>query len=247
MRLLVRHMPRLPPFSWALNPRGWDARAGNLRPPSASRRRPAGSSMRSTVPSPQATFRPFLSAARTRAGGFPRGLVQHGGGKDFAFHPVAALPWQQGQGMRPRTWSWSVRAGWVQSMGESSRLQHGGQRDLALRPGGCGWRCRRRCSGTVSTSRSAPRRARRSWSSLHCLVRVDGCVDLGDDVPGVQGSWAMCMMVTPVSLSPFSTAQWMGAAPRYLGSRDEWTLMQPYLGVVQASPGAECVRRRPPR
>ena len=39
------------------------------------------------------------------------------------------------------------------------------------------------------------------------------------------------MVVTPASFSPLSTAHWMGAAPRYFGRRDAWTLMQPSGGI----------------
>jgi hypothetical protein len=42
-----------------------------------------------------------------------------------------------------------------------------------------------------------------------------------------SSSFAIYMIETPVSASPFRIAQLMGAAPRYLGSRDEWTLMEP--------------------
>ena len=38
------------------------------------------------------------------------------------------------------------------------------------------------------------------------------------------------MTVTPVSVSPAIMALCIGAAPRYLGSRDTWRLMQPYWG-----------------
>ena len=52
-----------------------------------------------------------------------------------------------------------------------------------------------------------------------------------------SSSAAMYMMVTPVSVSPLMTAQLMGAAPRYLGSRDEWTLMHPMGGRFKMSSG----------
>ena len=38
------------------------------------------------------------------------------------------------------------------------------------------------------------------------------------------------MIVTPVSASPLRMAHWIGAAPRYLGSREVWTLRQPKRG-----------------
>ena len=42
---------------------------------------------------------------------------------------------------------------------------------------------------------------------------------------------SICMMDTPVSASPFSTAHWTGALPRYLGSRETCRLMQPNFGM----------------
>ena len=46
-----------------------------------------------------------------------------------------------------------------------------------------------------------------------------------------SSSAAMYWMVTPVSRSPLRTAQLMGAAPRYWGRRDEWTLMMALEGM----------------
>ena len=43
----------------------------------------------------------------------------------------------------------------------------------------------------------------------------------------------MRIVVTPVTVSPFATAQLIGAAPRYFGSSEAWTLTQPYLGQVK--------------
>ena len=48
---------------------------------------------------------------------------------------------------------------------------------------------------------------------------------------------SVSMVVTPVTASPWIMAQLMGAAPRYLGSRDEWTLIEPYLGASRMSSG----------
>ena len=52
-----------------------------------------------------------------------------------------------------------------------------------------------------------------------------------------SSSAAMCMMVTPVSFSPLRMAQLIGAAPRYLGSSEEWTLMHPLGGRARMSSG----------
>ncbi len=45
------------------------------------------------------------------------------------------------------------------------------------------------------------------------------------------------MAVTPVTASPFSSAAWMGEAPRYFGSREAWTLMQPKRGISSTAFG----------
>ena len=52
-----------------------------------------------------------------------------------------------------------------------------------------------------------------------------------------SSAFAIYMMDTPVSVSPFSIAQLMGAAPRYRGSREEWTLIQPNGGIARISSG----------
>ena len=37
-------------------------------------------------------------------------------------------------------------------------------------------------------------------------------------------------IVIPASLSPFNKVYSIGDAPRHLGSKDTWILMQPYFG-----------------
>ena len=52
-------------------------------------------------------------------------------------------------------------------------------------------------------------------------------------------SWgAIYWMVTPVSSSPLSTAQLMGAAPRYWGRMEEWTLMVASRGMFSSASGS---------
>ena len=53
----------------------------------------------------------------------------------------------------------------------------------------------------------------------------------------VSSPWAIYIMVTPVSFSPLRMAQLMGAAPRYLGSREEWTFTHPSGGSSKISTG----------
>src|SRR5574344_1021398 len=44
-------------------------------------------------------------------------------------------------------------------------------------------------------------------------------------------------VVTPLSVSPLMMAQFMGAAPRYLGRREEWRLKVPKRGIDQMARG----------
>jgi hypothetical protein len=48
------------------------------------------------------------------------------------------------------------------------------------------------------------------------------------------------MMVTPVTRSPWIMAQFIGAAPRYLGSRDAWTLIHPNGGMLRRAGRNNC-------
>ena len=47
----------------------------------------------------------------------------------------------------------------------------------------------------------------------------------------VSSPSSICIIVTPVSLSPFITDHWIGAAPRYLGKSEAWTLIHPYFAA----------------
>ena len=43
----------------------------------------------------------------------------------------------------------------------------------------------------------------------------------------VSSPASICMIVTPVAVSPAAMARWMGAAPRQRGSDEAWMLRQP--------------------
>ena len=91
-------------------------------------------------------------------------------------------------------------------------------------------------AATASLRASAPRSARRAvraWASSSGPMGVSFCRITSP----ASSSFAIYMMETPVVSSPFRMAQLMGAAPRYLGSRDEWTLIEPYLGASRMSSG----------
>ena len=50
----------------------------------------------------------------------------------------------------------------------------------------------------------------------------------------------ICMIVTPDSFSPSITACWIGAAPRYFGSKDAWILIHPNFGISRILFGIIC-------
>ena len=54
----------------------------------------------------------------------------------------------------------------------------------------------------------------------------------------VSISWRRKKVVTPVSLSPWMTAQLIGAAPRYCGSREACRLNVPKRGISQTTRGS---------
>ena len=130
-----------------------------------------------------------------------------------------------------------ARALRLQSMGESSLAEHGRVGHLRSRPGACGRRYRPPGS---EWSRRAPGHPAPPGGSVSCwavLLRANGGRASARSHRRHPASCAIYMMDTPVSVSPFRIAQLMGAAPRYLGKSDAWTLMEPYLGVSRMSSG----------
>ena len=87
--------------------------------------------------------------------------------------------------------------------------------------------------GMVSTRSSPPSFAKRSQSS-GAVSSAPMAVFAVEMTSPASSRFVIYMMETPVSASPSSTAHWMGAAPRYLGSRDAWTLMEPYFGTSRS-------------
>ena len=88
----------------------------------------------------------------------------------------------------------------------------------------------------VSWSRSAPSTFSRSKSSPAVSSGSTGVAACRRMSPVSMPS-AMRMVVTPASSSPWITVHWMGAAPRYLGSRDPWTLTHPSGGTSSTALG----------
>ncbi len=88
----------------------------------------------------------------------------------------------------------------------------------------------------VFTQSSAPASARRPKSVPPVSPSFKG-TSVFRIISPVSRPSSMRMVVTPVTGSPLITAHWMGAAPRYLGSREAWTLMQPFGGSSKISFG----------
>ena len=85
-------------------------------------------------------------------------------------------------------------------------------------------------------TRRAPRAARVSCRSDAVVVAVIATFSASSMGPVSRPS-SICMMVTPVSLSPAMIARWIGAAPRQRGSSEACTLMQPLTGVSSMGRG----------
>ena len=56
----------------------------------------------------------------------------------------------------------------------------------------------------------------------------------------VSSPLSICIVVTPLTFSPFMMTHCKGAAPRYIGRSDACTFMQPYLGSVNTLTGRSC-------
>lgn len=72
-----------------------------------------------------------------------------------------------------------------------------------------------------------------------CLIFCNAHLFLAMISP-VSSPTSMRIVVTPVISSPLMTAHWIGAAPRYFGSRDACTLMHPYFGRSRILFGRIC-------
>jgi hypothetical protein len=91
-------------------------------------------------------------------------------------------------------------------------------------------------SGGTATIISAPSAASRSCKSPAFMVGPISTERVISAAP-VSNPSSICMMVTPVSVSPARIARWMGAAPRQRGSREAWILRQPNRGASRIAFG----------
>ncbi len=86
----------------------------------------------------------------------------------------------------------------------------------------------------VDTMSLAPAAISLSWRLSPVSSSSMGTISFSSISPVSMPS-SIIMVVTPVSFSPSITAHWIGAAPRYLGSRDAWTLTHPRGGISSTS------------
>ncbi len=83
---------------------------------------------------------------------------------------------------------------------------------------------------SVSTSKAPPTGA--SFCASEPAVSAGSMDTLSWSSMGpVSIPSSISIVVMPVSRSPLMTAHWMGAAPRYFGSKEPWTFTQPRGGM----------------
>ena len=93
--------------------------------------------------------------------------------------------------------------------------------------------------GKVCTRSSAPACASLS-NKLPPVSSLASGTTILEIISPVSRPVPICIIVTPDSFSPSITACWIGAAPRYLGSRDAWILIHPNLGISRMLFGMIC-------
>ena len=111
------------------------------------------------------------------------------------------------------------------------------------------FRIGRACLPAAAAARAARPRARRappapgarrarpvvSWSAAAVVRGADRHASPPAAIGPVSSPSSICMMVTPVSASPASSARSIGAAPRQRGSSEAWTLRQPRRGAASTA------------
>ena len=194
---------------------------------------PSGTTWSSwTAPSAQATVRGFVES--TVPGASPlEAATRHS--VTLTFLPPAVTNQAMGQGFMPRTQLWMCAAVSV-SLNSASSLSSMGARVAFSCCWGWGWRVPASMAGTVSQRTRAPTAVTRSNSSPLVSSGPMAIFSQTSTSP-VSNPSSICMMETPVSVSPFRTAHCTGALPRYLGSRDTCRLMQPYFGASSTDLG----------
>ena len=88
----------------------------------------------------------------------------------------------------------------------------------------------------VGTNNDAPISDSRSCSVLAVSSAAMDVLASARTSPVSKPS-SICIMPTPVSVSPAMIARWIGAAPRHLGNNDACTFKQPSFGASKISCG----------
>ena len=129
-----------------------------------------------------------------------------------------------GTGSNPRTRSCTSCAGRFQSIFAISFVSSVAKvASLSFCISGCSPSAIR---GSVSVKSAAPFSISSSWSRAKFISASIGTTTRLYIAP-VSIPFSIRMIVTPDSFSPLIIAYWIGAAPRYLGSKDACTLIQP--------------------
>ena len=180
----------------------------------------------STAPSPQATVKGFRASTWP---GAPPDLSDRRLSSTLTLRPPPVTNQAAGQGFIPRTQLWMCAALSVK-WNSASSLVSMGARVAAAWSWGMGVRAPAAILGRVSQRTFAPTAVTRSNSSPLVSSGPMGTFSHTSTSP-VSSPASICWIDTPVSVSPFRTAHWTGALPRYLGSRETCRLMQPNFGM----------------
>src|SRR5437879_448227 len=89
---------------------------------------------------------------------------------------------------------------------------------------------------TISGAPTSDNRAASSGAVSSVPISISRC----SSISPVSIPASIRIVVTPVRVSPFTMAQLMGAAPRYLGSREACRLIQPSFGIGSNLAGIIC-------
>ena len=176
-----------------------------------------------------------LSFRTSVPGGAPDG-ASTAAARQIVSWPVGALATAPGHALHPRIRFTSSRAGRARSRWPSVFLSRGASVAASWRCG-VGVSVSRRAS--VSTRSPAPSAARRAASSpavSSTPIGVVADVRMGP----VSMPSSIWNVVTPVTVSPRMIAHWIGAAPRYRGRSEAWTLMEPRVGTWSTDFGRIC-------
>jgi len=165
--------------------------------------------------------------------GLDQGGLDRARSRQIVRRPAGASVAAPGHGLQPWTRPTIAGAGSRQSSQPSTFRSRGASVASASR---CGVGVSVPSRASVSISTRAPITDRRSPSSP---AVSPGRIDVRSDrrIGPVSMPSSIWMVVTPVSASPRISAHAIGAAPRYLGRSEAWTLMDPRAGMSRTAVG----------